>query len=115
MENEAELRNLVRVGIVSELDRDKCKARVRYDNLGMHSGWLFVLQHYAANISVTPDNSHTHEIFDTYSNGGSASTIENHDHPGTHIATWMPKVGERVLVLYIPIFNGDGFILGGLR
>jgi len=114
MENEAELRNLVRVGTVSELDEDKCMARVKYDDSGMQSGWLFVLQHYAANISVAPDNPHTHEIYDTYSNGGSASTVEGHDHPGTHIASWMPNDKERVLVLYIPIFNGDGFILGGL-
>jgi phage baseplate assembly protein gpV len=29
-----------------------------------------------------------------------------------HQTLWMPKVSDRVLVLYIPIFNGDGFILG---
>ena len=26
--------------------------------------------------------------------------------------SWMPKVNDMVLVLYLPVFNGDGFILG---
>jgi len=25
----------------------------------------------------------------------------------------MPKVNDRVLCLYLPIFNGDGIVLGG--
>lgn len=28
-------------------------------------------------------------------------------------ASWMPKVNDKVLTIYIPVFNGDGFILGG--
>lgn len=31
-----------------------------------------------------------------------------------HIKPWMPKVNDQVLVLYLPVFNGDGFILGGI-
>ena len=31
--------------------------------------------------------------------------------PGTW---WMPKVNDQVLVLYLPVFNSDGFILGGI-
>ena len=27
---------------------------------------------------------------------------------------WLPKINELVLVLYLPVFGGDGFILGGL-
>lgn len=27
---------------------------------------------------------------------------------------WLPKVNETVLALYLPVFNGDGFILGRL-
>lgn len=26
----------------------------------------------------------------------------------------MPRVNDQVLVLYLPVFNGDGFILGGI-
>ena len=39
-----------------------------------------------------------------------------------HVSGWlkvlsysgMPKVNDQVLVLYLPVFNGDGFILGGI-
>ena len=27
-------------------------------------------------------------------------------------AAWLPKVNDTVLVIYLPVFNGDGFILG---
>jgi len=28
--------------------------------------------------------------------------------------SWMPNVNDTVLVIYLPIFNADGFILGGI-
>jgi phage baseplate assembly protein gpV len=28
--------------------------------------------------------------------------------------TWLPKVNDAVLVLYLPIFNGNGYILGAV-
>ena len=31
------------------------------------------------------------------------------------ITSYMPKVNDMVLVLYFPIFNGDGVVLGGLK
>lgn len=27
---------------------------------------------------------------------------------------WVPKVNEEVVCLYLPVFNGDGFVLGGI-
>lgn len=27
---------------------------------------------------------------------------------------WLPKINELVLVLYLPVFGGDGFVLGGV-
>ena len=29
-----------------------------------------------------------------------------------HGEDWMPKVDDRVLVLYLPVWGGDGFIIG---
>lgn len=29
-------------------------------------------------------------------------------------SSWMPKVNDVVVALYLPVFNGDGFIIGGL-
>ena len=83
-------------------------------SMGITSGWLYVLQHYQAGVYVDPDGEHTHTITDTYTGGGSASTKPDHDHAGTHLTYWMPKVNDRVLVLYLPVFNGDGFVLGGI-
>lgn len=31
-----------------------------------------------------------------------------------HSEVWLPKINELVLVLYLPVFGGDGFVLGGL-
>lgn len=31
-----------------------------------------------------------------------------------HSDEWMPAVNDTVLVLYLPVFNADGFILGAI-
>ncbi len=124
------LANIVRVGTVSSVDAGARKARVLFPDTGITSGWLLVIQHYAAGIYVDPDYRHAHggtvsdEPNHTHSApvpidpaGGHTHTIDeqpDHDHPGTHLTFWMPKVGEKVLTLYVPVYNGDGFILGGI-
>ncbi len=114
MDAESILSNLVRVGTVSSVDSTNRKVRVMFKDMGITSGWLYVLQHYQAGVYVDPDGKHTHTIADTYTGGGSASTEPDHDHTGTHLTYWMPKVNDRVLALYLPVFNGDGFVLGGI-
>jgi len=101
------MRNLVRVGTVSSVNVEGRKARVLYKDKGnLTSGWLPVLQHYDADIYIKPDNEHSHS--------GAVSTQPNHDHTRSNVTYWMPKVGDTVLALYIPVFDGDGFILGGI-
>lgn len=73
MDNEKILLNLVRLGTVTAVDLKKHRARVKYQDSGIISGWLPTVQ------------------------------------PG---GSWLPKVNSTVLVLYLPVFNGDGFILG---
>lgn len=115
MDAEEILSNLVRIGSVSAVNQAKREARVLFSDTGQTSGWLHVLQHYAAGLYIEPDAEHTHTITDTYTGGGSASTFPSHDHlPGSHLTYWMPKVNDQVLVLYLPMFNADGFILGGI-
>lgn len=107
--------NLVRIGTVSSIDAGQRKARVIFkDKDNMVSGWLFVIQRSGAGVNVVPDGGHTHTISDTYTGKGSASTVSNHNHPGTTVASWMPKVNDTVLVVYLPVFNADGFILGAI-
>jgi hypothetical protein len=91
------------------LDIPGRKARVRFDDLGITSDWLIVLQHFKCGIHVEPDNRHAHS-----SACGGTSSIPDHDHPETHLTYWMPEVGDAVLALYIPVEDGDGFILGGI-
>ena len=93
------LSGLVQTGTVTAIDSAKRKARVKFKDTGIISGWLYVLQHYGADFYIEPDAKHTHEITDTFT--------------GSHLTYWMPKVNDRVLCLYLPIFNGDGIVLGG--
>lgn len=113
--DDAILERLVQIGTVTDINSAKRKARVKFKNTGITSGWLTVIQHYGAGFYIKPDAEHTHVITDTYTGGGSASTQPNHDHlPGSHLTYWMPKVNDTVLVLYLPVRDGDGYILGGI-
>ena len=106
---------LVRVGTVTDVKLSKRLARVKFQGENMTSGWLHVVQHYAADLFINPDDEHTHVITDTYTGGGAASTDPAHDHlPGSFLTYWMPKVNDTVLCIYLPVFNADGFILGGI-
>lgn len=73
MDNEKILRNLVRIGTVTAVDQKKHRARAKFQDSGITSDWLYIVQ-----------------------TGGA----------------WMPKVNDTVLILYLPVFNGDGFVLG---
>ena len=78
MDQEASLRilsRLVRVGVVMNVDKEKRMARVKFQNEDMSSGWLYVLQHYNADLHIEPDGEHYHE---TESAGG-------HNHPGSSV------------------------------
>ena len=97
------LSGLVQTGTVTAIDSAKRKARVKFKDTGIISDFY-----------IEPDAKHTHEITDTFTGGGSAGEYPAHDHlPGSHLTYWMPKVNDRVLCLYLPIFNGDGIVLGG--
>lgn len=111
-EKEQVLKNIVRLGTVTAVDSGKHCARVKFQDTGITSGWLYVLQHPGAGVYVVPDGEHTHTITDTYTGGGSAGTEPDHNHDGTYLTMWMPHVNETVLCLYLPAFNADGFILG---
>lgn len=113
MDLETILSGLVRIGTVSSVDADKRIARVIYSDKDMVSGWLHVLQHFQAGVYVKPNGNHTHTIQDTYSGGGSASTAGEHDHE-SNVTYWMPRINDTVVVLYLPVFNADGFILGAI-
>lgn len=108
------LSGLVRVGTVTDVNSQRKQARVKFQGEEMTSGWLYVLQHYGATLRIAEDGSHTHSISDTYSGGGHASTVADHDHAGSVLSYYMPRINDTVVCLYLPVFNGDGFIIGGI-
>jgi phage baseplate assembly protein gpV len=88
----ADSESMVRIGIVSALDSSEKKVRVYYPDMNdMASDWLSVLQRTGESIST--------------------NTSQGHSHSGS-VKTFMPKVNDRVLVLYPCGFNMDGFVLG---
>ncbi len=106
------LEDIVRIGIVSDIDAGKRLARVHFPALDVPSDWLMVLQHPQAKLSIQPDGEHDHAV----TGSGlslTAGAVPDHSHPDSTLGFWMPKVGDKVLVLYIPVHEGDGFILGG--
>lgn len=77
--------NIVRVGIVSNVDKNKRRVRVRFPNLSLTSCWLYVLK----NPPIITENN-------------------------VEVSPWIPSVNDKVVCLYLPVFNGDGFVLGAI-
>lgn len=107
------LDGLVRIGTVTAVDSAAHRVRCKFKDTDITSGWLSVLQHFGTPVNIDTAGSHTHTIKDSYSGGGSASKAGAHSHDGS-TAYWMPKVNDTVLALYLPVFNADGFVLGGI-
>lgn len=109
MDVEKILSNLVKVGIVTAVNNDEHLARVIFEDTGLPSGWLVVLD----NRPFIPDYD-VPQVTDQRAGGSGYALYEKHDHPLT-IKQWMPKINQPVLVLYLPVKNADGFILGGMQ
>lgn len=107
--DEVSLSSVVRIGTVTAIDG--LKVRVKFQDAGITSGWLYVLQRQDGVVYVDGNGSHKHDIQDTYSGGGSSSAAGWHGH-GARTGPWVPKINDTVLCLYLPVFNGDGFVLG---
>mgnify|MGYP000639057760 FL=1 len=103
------IEDIAREGKVTAVNNDKRIAKVWFDALGIESDWLPVL--------ITRDFIPDYDVPQRteYEAGGSGdAAFESHKHD-LIIKPYMPKVNDMVLVLYFPIFNGDGVILGGVK
>ena len=108
MDVEKILSGLVRIGTVTDVDNGRRMARVKFEDTGMTSGWLVVLK----NQPFIPDyEGQQRTEFESGGNGDAA--FENHKHDLV-IKPWMPKVNDSVVTLYLPVFNADGFVIGGI-
>lgn len=102
------LSGLVRIGTVTDVDNARRMARVKFQDHDMTSGWLCVLK----NQPFIPGYSGPQRT--EFENGGSGdAAFASHKHD-LIIKPWMPKVNDTVVALYLPVFNGDGFVIGGI-
>ena len=99
---------LVRTGFVTDVDNTRHRARVKFPCEGFTSGWLYVLD----NRPFIPGYGQTQQT-ESKSGGSGESSFASHSH-ALNIKQWMPAINGKVLVLYLPVFNADGFILGGI-
>lgn len=109
------LSGLVRVGTVTDRKMEQRLARVWFPDLEMSSDWLPVL----INQDVTPDyeyDSPQWTEFETEWKGDRTGDPDYVDHRHKIIRKpWMPKVGDEVLAVYLPVLDADGFIVGGIK
>lgn len=106
-----ENRNIIRVGIVSAIDPAHLRARVYFPHLdNLVSDWLAVIQQP---IELSTEDAGSHSHTGSTSQGDSLTTSKTGAHKHKlNIYGWMPKINEKVLILYIQGFSADGFILG---
>ena len=103
------IEDIVREGKVTAVDNGKRIAKVWFDSMGIEADWLPVL--------ITRDFIPDYDVpqrteFEAGGSGDPAFASHKHD---LIIKPYMPKVNDLVLVLYFPVFNGDGVILGGVK
>ena len=94
---------IVRIGTVSAVDKEKRMARVMFKDLDITSGWLYVLD--------------THPHIPDYDPVPQETELETCQVSHTHklvIKPWLPNVNDAVVCLYLPAFNADGIILGAI-
>lgn len=102
------LARLVQVGTVTDADNARRVARVKFHDTGITSAWLHVLK---SPPFIPAYEGPQRTEFETGGSGDSAFASHKHD---LTILPWMPKVNETVLVVYLPVKEGDGYIVGGI-
>ena len=115
-----EYERLIQVGTVTAVDPDAHKVRVKFQDTGITSDWLSVLKN-GPSVSIGPAGGHSHggsisvSSTDGHSHEASVSIEQADEHWHTaSVSLWMPGVNDTVLVVYLPVFNSDGFVIGGI-
>lgn len=123
----------VRIGKVTDVNKKKRLVRVKFEDTGITSGWLPVMQHYKAIVYTEEAGLHDHQfthpspyqlkilntqngtrqIWDEEEKVTGADNSTNHQHK-SHVVWWVPATDDIVICLYLPCFNADGFVLGGI-
>lgn len=115
------------------MNKEKRLVRCKFEDTGITSGWLPVMQHYKAIVYTESAGEHNHQyihpspynleikktmdgsrqIWDEEEKVIGADNSTDHQHK-SHVVWWLPAVDDTVVCLYLPCFNADGFVLGGI-
>ncbi len=102
MADATELKNMVRLGTVMSVDKDKMTARVKFkDKGGITSSPLHILKRP---VYVIP-------AIESGSEGQTAKTELEYDVRDI-ITPWVPSINDMVLCIMMADGDGDGFIVG---
>ena len=112
MDESNALENLVRIGTVTAVNKDKRIAHVKFDDKdGLISDWLAVLDCHP-HIHDYDDKEQRTE--DAGPDGEGIEKFKKHHHPLV-VKPWLPNVGDKVITLFLPVGNGHGFVLGAYQ
>lgn len=124
-----ELKDIVRIGIVSSVNPAKMTARVKIQDQGIVTGDLKIVQNTPL---ITVENEDAgvkwdckaeytgHEIkldfIATWKKLYPDTIVTTHESKKQTIKIypWIPRIGQWVLCIFKPDGEGDGFIIGGI-
>lgn len=113
MADVTELKNIVRLGTVMSVDKDKMTARVKFkDKGGITSSPLHILKRkvYVIPEIESRNRGKTAEKELEYDVMNIAEKIKHYHE--AYITPWVPSVNDMVLCIMIADGEGDGFIVG---
>ena len=114
MADATELKNMVRLGTVISVDKEKMTARVKFkDKGGITSSPLHILKRPVYVIPKMEDEKkegQTEEKELEYDVRGVTKKIKHYHE--AYITPWVPSVNDMVLCIMMADGDGDGFIVG---
>lgn len=115
MADNAELKNLARIGKVESVDAAKMTARVRFDDKGgILSGPLHIIKRPVYVVPGEKDEAGSQTAATTIKFDYNQSLTEKSHSHKAYVTNWLPKIKEMVLCIMIADGDGDGFIIGGM-
>lgn len=109
-----ELKNVVRLGTVMSVDKDRMTARVKFeDKGGITSSPLHILKrsiYVIPKIEEEKKEGQTAEKELEYDVRGVTEKIRHYHE--SYITPWIPSVNDMVLCIMMADGDGDGFIVG---
>lgn len=99
---------MYRIGKVSDIKSSDRLVRVRFEDVGIVSGWLKVI-----NSPPFVPTKRGETGVEEKSDGSGKADFEEYSKK-VILSSWFPAVGDSVVCLYNDGFNEDGIVIGGL-